>query len=141
MTGMSTAKLTAFGFLLTLIVSIASAGANGSDPVLENIDPMGAYVLIQDRKGDPDFVILDVRRPEEFREGHLENAVNMDYYSDTFENDLDRLDKLKTYLIYCRRGIRSSRSLDIMKALSFTSAYDLSGGIIEWKAEGLPTVK
>ena len=107
--------------------------------IIENITPEEAYILIQENKDNPNFVILDVRTPEEFLGEYIENAVNLDYYSDTFRNDLDKLDKNKTYLIYCKSGGRSEDALNIMKELDFREVYNLLGGIIKWKSEGLPT--
>lgn len=109
--------------------------------IIENITPEETYILIQGNKDNLNFVILDVRTPEEFLGEHIENAVNLDYYSDTFRNDLDKLDKNKTYLIYCRSGSRSEKALNIMKELDFREVYNMSGGIIKWKSEGLPTTK
>lgn len=109
--------------------------------IIENITPEEAYILIQENKDNPNFVILDVRTPEEFLGVYIENAVNLDYYSDTFRNDLDKLDKNKTYLIYCRSGRRSKNALNIMKELDFREVYNMLGGIIKWKSEGLPTTK
>ena len=109
--------------------------------IIEKITPEEAYILIQENKDNPNFVILDVRTPEEFLGECIENAVNLDYYSDTFKNDLDKLDKNKTYLIYCRSGRRSENALNIMKELDFREVYNMSGGIIKWKSEGLPTTK
>ena len=109
--------------------------------IIENITPEEAYILIQENKDNPNFVILDVRTPEEFLGEYIENAVNLDYYSDTFRNDLDKLDKNKTYLIYCRSGRRSENALNIMKELDFREVYNMLGGIIKWKSEGLPTTK
>ena len=109
--------------------------------IIENITPEEAYILILESKDNPNFVILDVRTPEEFLGEYIENAVNLDYYSDTFKNDLDKLDKNKTYLIYCRSGRRSENALNIMKELDFREVYNMSGGIIKWKSEGLPTTK
>lgn len=109
--------------------------------IIEKITPEEAYILIQENKDNPNFVILDVRTPEEFLGECIENAVNLDYYSDTFKNDLDELDKNKTYLIYCRSGRRSENALNIMKELGFREVYNMSGGIIKWKSEGLPTTK
>ena len=109
--------------------------------IIENITPEEAYILIQENKYNPNFVILDVRTPEEFLGEYIENAVNLDYYSDTFRNDLDKLDKNKTYFIYCRSGRRSENALNIMKELDFREVYNMSGGIIKWKSEGLPTTK
>jgi rhodanese-related sulfurtransferase len=109
--------------------------------IIKNITPEGAYILIKENKDNPNFTILDVRTPEEFLGEYIENAVNLDYYSDTFRNDLDKLDKNKTYLIYCRSGRRSENALNIMKELDFREVYNMLAGIIKWKSEGLPTTK
>lgn len=109
--------------------------------IIENITPEEAHISIQENKDNPNFVILDMRTPEEFFGEYIENAVNLDYYSDTFRNDLDKLDKNKTYLIYCRSGRRSENALNIMKELDFREVYNMLGGIIKWKSEGLPTTK
>ncbi|GAG42700.1 unnamed protein product, partial [marine sediment metagenome] len=66
----------------------------------------------QENKDNPNFVILDVRTPEEFLSEYIENSVNLDYYSDTFRNNLDKLDKNKMHLIYCRSGRRSENALN-----------------------------
>lgn len=109
--------------------------------IIKNITPEEAYILIQENKDNPNFVILDVRTPEEFLGEYIENAVNLDYYSDTFRNDLDKLDKNRTYLIYCKSGRRSENALNIMKEQDFREVYNMLGGIIEWKSKGLPTTK
>ncbi len=120
---------------------IATPGQEASTQVLENVTPQEAFTLIQDNRDNPDFVILDVRTPEEVAAGYIENAINIDFYSETFRDELDRLDKDKAYLIYCRSGGRSGNTLNIMEGLDFREVYDVSGGMIEWEAEGLPTVK
>ena len=120
---------------------IATPGQEVSTQVLENVTPQEAFTLIQDNRDNPDFVILDVRTPEEVAEGYIENAINIDFYSETFRDELNRLDKNKTYLIYCRSGGRSGNTLNIMEELNFREVYDVSGGMIEWQAEGLPTIK
>jgi len=109
--------------------------------IIENITPEEAYILIKENKDNPNFVILDVRTHEEFLGEHIENAVNLDYYSDTFRNDLDKLDKNKTYLLYCRSGSRSENVLNIMEELDFREFYNMLGGIIKWKSERLTTSK
>jgi len=122
-------------------VSTETVPPNQETQIIENITPPEAFALIQDNHNNPDFVILDVRTPEEFADGHIENAINLDYYSETFQDELDKLDKKKTYLIYCRSGKRSSNALNIAGELEFREAYNMLGGIIEWKAEGLPFTK
>ena len=109
--------------------------------IIENITPQEAFTLIQDNQDNPDFVILDVRTPEEFANGYIENAINLDYYSDTFRDELNKLDKNKTYLIYCRSGNRSGKALNIMEELNFREVYNMMGGIIQWEAEGFPITK
>ena len=107
-------------------------------PIIENINPEEAYDLIQENKDNPDFMILDVRTPGEFASEHIENAINLNYYSETFRDDLDKLDRGKTYVIYCRSGGRSGNALNIMEELGFMEVYNIVGGISSWKAKGLP---
>jgi rhodanese-related sulfurtransferase len=109
--------------------------------IIENVTPEEAFTLIQGNEGNPDFVILDVRTPEEFADGYIEDAILIDYYSDTFRDELNNLDKNKEYLIYCRSGNRSGRTLPIMEELGFQEVHDISGGIIAWTAEGLPLIQ
>ena len=137
---------------LSLVIGIAlMAGCAGSETItpgqetptqiLEDITSQEAFTLLQNNQDNPNFVVLDVRTPEEFGDGHIENAINIDYYSDTFRDELDNLDKSKTYLVYCRSGGRSANAMSIMAELNFKEAYNMLGGMIEWKAEELPTVK
>jgi len=109
--------------------------------IIEDIAPQKAFALIQENRNNPDFIILDVRTPEEFAEGHIEKAINIDFYFETFRDELEKLDRNKTYLIYCRSGARSGNALDIMDELNFREVYNILGGIRDWEAEGLPTVK
>ena len=135
---------------VSLVIGVALTGGCVGDEtatpetptqIIEDITPQEALTLIQNNQNNPDFVIIDVRTPAEFDGEHIENAVNIDFYSETFRNELNKLDKNKTYLIYCRSGNRSGKALDIMEGLNFREVYNMSGGIIAWNAEGLPTTK
>ncbi|HEY51123.1 MAG TPA: rhodanese-like domain-containing protein [Dehalococcoidia bacterium] len=126
---------------ITAITSSCVGQVEASRPILEDITASEAFSLIEHNRDNPDFIILDIRTPEEFYEGHIENAVNIDFYADTFRDDLDALDKDKTYFIYCRSGNRSGRAMSLMKDLGFNEVYNLSVGIKEWVAEGFPVVK
>jgi len=130
--------------LLFSVVSAVDCAPSASivqEQSVVDISAEEAYELIQDNLNNPDFVILDVRTPEEFAEGHIEGAINMDYYEGGFRDELDTLDKNKTYLMHCRSGSRSGRTLDIMEELDFARIYHMNGGMIEWEAEELPVVK
>ena len=109
--------------------------------ILKNITPKEAYDLIQEHKDDENFVILDVRTPGEFAQGYIKNAKNVDYYSKTFRDELEKLDKKKMYLVYCRSGNRSGRTLRVMQELNYSQAYNMTGGIGGWYTQGLPITK
>lgn len=87
-----------------------------------------------------DLVILDVRTPEEFAEGHLDGAIMIDFYRDDFADRLAGLDPNVPYLLYCRSGNRSGQTASIMSDLGFTNVADVDGGILAWNQAGLPTV-
>ena len=133
--------------VLTLSVSLIIgvtlvAGCVGDETAtIKDITPQEAFTLIEDNQNNSDFVIIDVRTAEEFADGYIENATNIDFYSETFQDMLNNLDKNKTYLIYCRSGARSGSTLDIMDELNFDEVYNILGGMLQWQSEELPTVK
>lgn len=118
-----------------------TAGLETPTQIIKNITLKEALTLIENNRDNPNFVILDVRTPEEFAEERIENTINLDYYTDTFEDELNKLDKNKPYVIYCRSGMRSGVTLDLMKELGFKEVYNILGGILAWKADVLPTIK
>lgn len=128
---------------VSLIIGVALVAGCVRDQtaIIEDITPQEALTLIDDNRSNPDFVIIDVRTREEFSGGHIENAANIDFYSETFRDMLDNLDKSKTYLIYCRSGARSGSTLDIMAGLNFEEVYNILGGMIQWRAADFPIVK
>ncbi|MCY7363242.1 MAG: rhodanese-like domain-containing protein [Ignavibacteria bacterium] len=88
-----------------------------------------------------DTEILDVRTAAECDSGYIEGALNIDFYNTDFKNLLSKLDKNKTYLVYCRVGRRSGLTCNTLNELGFTKLYNLKGGIKEWRAAGFSTVK
>jgi rhodanese-related sulfurtransferase len=94
----------------------------------------------QAKTQEADVVILDVRTKSEFNEGHLANSINIDFQSDTFLNEISKLDKSKTYAVYCRSGNRSGKAVATMSNEQFISLYNLNGGVIDWAAAGYPLV-
>ena len=113
----------------------------GQTGILEDISAAEAYNLIQGNMMNPGFVIIDVRTADEYNAGHLEGAINIDFYASDFASQLDMLDKSKVYLLYCRSANRSHQALEIMEGLGFTEAYNMTGGIDAWKGAGYSTVK
>jgi len=129
--------------LLMVIVPIVSGCSKSLDTtlILEDVAAQEAFDLIQQNKGNPDFLIIDVRTPEEFKDGHIENAILIDFYAENFTDEIAKLDREKTFFIYCRSGNRSGQALDIIAELGFQEVYNLSAGIREWIAQGFPIVK
>ncbi len=84
----------------------------------------------------PGTTIVDVRTPQEFAEGHLPGAVNLDVSGPDFLQQVQTLDPQAPYAVYCRSGNRSAAALDAMGGLGFTAAYHLGGGISAWSAAG-----
>ncbi len=79
-----------------------------------------------------DQTIIDVRTPEEFREGYLEGSVNIDFKNKSFLDQISKLNKTKPVFIYCKSGGRSSLASKEMIKLGFQEVYDLEGGIVNW---------
>ena len=145
---MKVAKLGMRALLVLLVVPLVLLGgcfnqeaANLETQIIEDITLEEAFALMEDNRYDENFVIIDVRTPEEYAGGHIEKAINLDYYSETFEDELNQLDKDKTYLIYCRSGNRSGKALDVMAEFGFREVYNMLGGIVQWEEVNLPTVK
>ena len=85
--------------------------------------------------------LIDVRTPEEYAGGHLKNAINMNYISDDFEEELGKLDKSKPVLVYCLSGGRSSRAANKIQDMGFSAVYNMDGGIMKWSNAGKPLDK
>ena len=86
-------------------------------------------------------VIVDVRTPAEFREGHLPGAVNMDYFGGPFETQIQSLPKTAPVLLYCRTGNRSGSAYGIMTKAGIGNILHMNEGITKWQQLGLPQEK
>ncbi len=116
------------------------AESKNQDQTIKNITVDEAYTMIETNKNSGSVVIIDVRTPEEFNQEHIPDASNIDLHSDNFKEELNSLDKSKTYVIHCRSGARSAQALEIMRELGFREVYNM-GGIVQWKEKGFPTTE
>jgi len=87
------------------------------------------------------YVLVDVRTEKEFDDGHIENALNIDYFSTTFSDEISNIGLERPVLVYCRSGNRSGKSMRIMSDLGFKEVYNLIGGIKGWKAKNNRLIK
>ena len=97
-----------------------------------NIISESDFVEIQ----DSDYTLIDVRTQDEFDLGHIDSAINLDFYSETFQNDILSLPKDETIVLYCRTNNRSSKTANILKENGFKEISVLEGGITEWVKNG-----
>ena len=89
------------------------------------------------KESDAKNICLDVRTPEEYKEGNIENSINIDFYkSMDFMKFLDKLNKDENYFVYCRSGKRSDASCQIMKEFGFNNVFNLEGGFLAWSENG-----
>lgn len=100
-----------------------------------------AAAIMEQRRGDDAFMVLDVRTPGEFSEGHLRGARNIDFTSPEFRDRVRSLNRNRTYLVYCRSGNRSGKALEVFRELGFASVLHMDGGTLAWNAAGLPLEK
>lgn len=91
---------------------------------------------ISQYEADDNAVILDVRTEDEYNDGIIFSAINIDIHKGQgFIEELELLDKNKNYYVYCRSGARSAKACEIMNELGFENAYNLIGGILDWDGE------
>lgn len=90
------------------------------------------------QKDKEEAILIDLRTPQEYQEGHLEGSKMIDFYNPNFQSELAKLDRSQTYYIYCNSGNRSGEALQMMDKMGFEKVYNLDGGIQAWLVEGLP---
>ena len=86
-------------------------------------------------QGD-DFILIDVRTRDEYDLGHITNAINLDFYSDTFQDSILVLPKNENIILYCRTNNRSTKTANILKENGFDNISVIKGGITEWVRNG-----
>ena len=86
---------------------------------------------------EPDVQLIDVRTPEEYEQGHIVGAMNIDWKSDSFVDDAtSMLDKSKTVAVYCKVGHRSHEAGDKLYKMGYKHIVELQGGLEAWKTAG-----
>ncbi len=117
--------------------AIVLAGCSSGASAVETVAPATAAEMIVQ---ETDEVVLDIRTPEEFSQGVIEGAINIDFYASDFADRLDALDKDAHYVVYCRSGNRSGQARATFAKLGFTNVTEIQGGIANWYNSGLPLV-
>jgi rhodanese-related sulfurtransferase len=121
-----------FLIVVTFLGLIAPA-AQAEDPV-KNVTPKEAAQLLKEKKA---LQPIDVRTPDEFGDGHIAGAKNLNVLDAGFKGEVAKLDSTQPVLVYCRSGGRSSRALMTFRELGFKMVYHLEGGLMDWEDAGL----
>jgi len=119
--------------LLLFFILLSSCNQNQN----LNIQPDKVYDLLSNSNNN-NSILLDVRTKEEVDEKKINNSINIDFYSDDFKDSILRLDKSKTYYVYCRSGRRSLNTVEFMRKNGFNESYNVDGGIIKWNDLKIP---
>lgn len=124
------------GILVTALIGICCACQEAKDQNL--LEP---EAFLRELNSDHKSILLDVRKPEEYAEGHLEHAINLDWTNtDSFMQYTIQADTTLTYYIYCKSGIRSHKAASAMKRRGLKTK-EMKGGITKWMKNGLPIEK
>ncbi|WP_243090945.1 rhodanese-like domain-containing protein [Thermus neutrinimicus] len=112
-------------------LALAACGPKGS---YQNVGPRELYQAV-----DQGAVVVDVRTPQEFAEGHVPGAINLPV--EAVAQWADTLPKDKPVYLYCRSGNRSRQAAEYLKRKGYTNLYNLEGGILAIQREGFPLVR
>lgn len=102
---------------------------------------IGAQTPMKTYANTTDFVIIDVRTAEEFSDGYIKGALNYDIFDSIFQQKIAKLDKNKTYKLYCRSGNRSGQAERMMKTMGFADVENIGSVAQAAKALNKPIIK
>ncbi len=130
-----------FGVLACSQSGTKTDTAGTPEAIHKDISVSEAYEMLHQDERPSDLVLLDVRTPAEYEQGHLEESVLINIGDPSFREKINELDRNKTYVVYCRSGRRSNRAAGIMEEMGFNEVYNVQGGLLAWKAANYPTEK
>ena len=122
-------------FLIVLCIAAAIFNYSCNDRAISDIEVVTAEEM-QELSEIDDVQLIDVRSEEERKEGYIANSQNIDYNSPTFDQEIEKLDKSKPVIVYCKSGNRNAKCVEKMKDAGFVKIYDLDGGMAKWKFRG-----
>jgi len=137
-------NLTKLFQLVAIIISLGSCSGNSENEIVPEVNNNDSVTQVEttisNRSEDVEAIkfkelidsgigiLVDVRTPEEYLEGHIDGAINIDFNGADFDTKIDSLDKLTPVLVYCQAGGRSGKAKDVMSEKGFSEVYNLIGG-------------
>ncbi len=129
-----------FSFLTTT-VSCQNGAKSVPQSAVTGVSDLSTNDFQKKLAADGTAILLDVRTPQEYANGHLQNATTINFFDADFKEKIDKLDKNKRVYVYCAVGGRSAKASKILQESGFKAVYNLLGGFNGWQTAGLPTVK
>lgn len=128
---------------LLIFISILNINCNNNQKEKSNkqLGEIKQVTPIEFKEQSKNQTIVDIRTPQEFAQGHIEGAININYFDKSFLEQVSKFDKNKSIYIYCRSGNRTSSASKKMQDLGFEEIIDLQGGIMNWSNNKLEIVK
>jgi rhodanese-related sulfurtransferase len=120
---------------LSLLIFISILNINCNNQTTKSKTQQGVVIQLSPKEFNEksqNQTIIDIRTPQEFAQGHIEGAVNINYFDRSFLEQVSKFEKNKTIFIYCRSGNRTSSASKKMLNEGFNEVVDLQGGIINW---------
>lgn len=119
-----------YPIFLFLSISCSSNGQDSQDAsgIAETVNVIDFEALLTEHPG----TLIDVRTADEFESGKIDEAINIDWHGNTFNTEVEKLDKRKPVYVYCRSGGRSKSAMKRLTRLGFEEVYNLNGGITAW---------
>lgn len=122
--------------MLIFFISLLSGSCGKASKDDSNLVTPEQLSLKQD-----EVLLIDVRTPMEFEQGHLENSVNINIADGSFREEVGKLDRSQAVYVYCKVGGRSAKAASVLREMGFEEVYDLEGGIQNWERSGMKVVK
>lgn len=124
-------------FLRALTGKSLHSAAAANESVVQYLTAEAAQRLLADKA----VVVLDIRTPEEFKDGHIPGATNINFRAADFEKQIAALPKETVYLVHCASGNRSTQALPVFEKLNFKAIRHLDGGMKAWEKAQFPIAK
>ena len=119
-------------------VQTSKINVDNTDLIAKDVNAQDFKTLVDNNVG----LIIDVRTPEEYLNGHITGAINIDWKNnDEFTSKIKEISKDKTLLIYCRSGRRSGLAKEYLQKQGYQKVYNLESGILGWQKKNLATEK
>ena len=125
---------------LLFVLAIFSCQTNAQQAPTKKIVDLNPTEFKAAIAKDDNIVVLDVRTPKEVAQGVIPGAKVINFYDDNFKVELGKLDKSKTYMVYCKSGGRSGKACKALEDAGISTYHNLKGGITAWNKAGLETV-